>query len=104
MKKRNGVPKGFKHSWKYSDSTWNETKVKPGLWKIKFSSIKRKKGNPSKSYGNFKENFKIKWKIDAIQYATKISPNAYRTTMIGTKRPIAAGQGKLKSLYKKRRY
>lgn len=79
-----GVPKGYKHFWKYK-GVWDETKIKPGLWKFTFKATKNKK---SKSYGNFGKGTKGAWKIKGIQYIKKTGKGKYQTTFKGTKKPL----------------
>lgn len=81
------VPTGYKHHWTYR-GRWNEKKIKPKLWKIDFIATKR---THARGYGNFKPNFRIKWKINAVQYAVKTGKGTYQTRMIGYKRPLKAG-------------
>lgn len=80
-----GVKAGYKHNWKYKGA-WKERKIRTGLWKFTFRATKSHKG--SRSYGSFGKGTTGAWKINAIQRIRKISPNAYQTTMTGTKKPL----------------
>lgn len=84
-KQKRATPAGFHHDWTYK-GRWNETKIRTGLWKFKFRATKSHKGK--RTYGQFGKGTTGTWRINAIQRITKISPNAYQTTMYGTKKPI----------------
>lgn len=93
MIKKRGVPKGFRHNWTYRGH-WDETKVKPGLWKFRFKATKRQH---ARGMGNFGIGTTGAWEIKAKQYIKKTGKGKYQTEMIGTKKP-------LKFHVKKRRY
>jgi hypothetical protein len=38
-KKYTGMPVGLYHHWNYPNGEWEETKVEPDVWKIKFNSL-----------------------------------------------------------------
>lgn len=94
-KKSRSVPKGYRHLWTYQKGLWDERKTQSGKWKFDYRVTKKKK---SRNYGKFRKGFKIKWKINAIQYATKTGKGTYKTRMIGTKVPLAAGYKRLKRI------
>ena len=81
----NGVPKGYKHNWKYT-GRWKEKKVKKGLWKIDFKATKSRK--TAKSMGSFGIGTKGAWKIKGIQYIRKTGKGKYQTRLIGVKKPM----------------
>ena len=83
-KKRTGVPKGFRHVWKYV-GRWNEKKLKKGLWKFSFRATK---GKRSKSYGSFGKGTTGAWKIHGTQYIRKTGKGTYQTNLIGYKKPL----------------
>lgn len=85
-RKRKGVKKGFKHNWKYKGH-WKEKKVGKGIWRIDFRATK---GRKARSYGGYAKGSRLKWKINATQYAIKTGKGTYQTRMIGTKRLIQA--------------
>lgn len=82
--KRKGVPKGFKHIWKYK-GVWNEKKTRPGLWRFTFRATKGKKAS---RMGSFGVGTKGAWKINAVQYIKKTRKGQYQTKMVGTKKPL----------------
>lgn len=84
IKKRKGVPKKYRHVWKYK-GRWDETKLRPGLWKFKFNATKRHK---HKSMGSFGIGTTGAWKIKGIQYIKKTGRDTYQTRLIGTKKPL----------------
>ena len=93
-----GVGKGFRHIWKYR-GIWDETKIAPRTWKIKFRASKGKK---SSSYGGYGKGTKGIWDIKAKQYIVKTGKGKYQTTMIGTKKSLGFNVKKPK-LYKGRK-
>lgn len=98
-----GVPKGYKHKWKYKGA-WSEKKVRKGLWRFRFRATKSHKGR--RGEGNFGVGTKGAWKIKGIQYIRKISPNAYQTELIGTKTPMKfyVRKKKQNKRYRRRKY
>lgn len=90
------VPKGYTHNWTYKGH-WKETKLKPGLWKIKFKATKNRK--TAKTIGNFGIGTTGTWKIKAIQHIKKTGKGTYQTTMIGTKKPLKFNIKKPKKRY-----
>lgn len=91
---RKGVPKGYRHIWKYK-GRWDEKKLRKGLWKFTFTATKGHKGK--KTYGKFGKGTKGAWLIRGIQYITKTGKGTYQTRLVGTKKP-------LKFHIKKRKY
>ena len=89
------VPKGFRHIWKYH-GRWDETKVRPGLWRFKFVASK---GKQSRRLGSFGVGTKGGWAIKAKQYLTKTGIGKYQTTMVGYKRPLRFNVKKAKKRY-----
>ena len=79
-----GVPKNFRHVWKYK-GVWDETKVRPGLWKFNFKATK---GKTSRSMGSFGVGTKGAWKIKGVQYIKKTGMGRYQTRLVGTKKPL----------------
>lgn len=72
---RRGVPPGYEHNWKYGGH-WKEKKQKDGSWKVDFSAAKRRKGSAK---GGLPIGSKIKWRIEGIQIAEKVSGRTYKT-------------------------
>lgn len=79
-----GVSVGGSHTWHYPDGLWEETKVAPDQWQIKFSSIKcRSKPAPVGSGAALGTGYH--WFIIADQCVKKISADEYQTLMQGAK-------------------
>jgi hypothetical protein len=95
--KKKAVGKGFRHIWKYNGK-WDETKIRPGLWKFKFRASK---GKRSKRYGSFGKGTKGAWYIKGIQYIEKTGKGKYQTTLIGTKKPLKFYVKKPKRKYRR---
>ncbi|MHA2196297.1 MAG: hypothetical protein ACXABO_11990 [Promethearchaeota archaeon] len=75
---------GSSHSWNYNKGKWFETKESPDKWKFTFDSLKtRIKPAPQNTGASI--NTSYHWYIIADQIATKITPNAYNTSMSGIK-------------------
>lgn len=83
-----GVPKGFKHKWKYTTSYWNEIKVSPRKWLFTFYQTKYRKGRKAKYGSGIPLRGRIHWKLNAHQYALKTSPNSYKLITKGSKRLV----------------
>lgn len=86
------VPRGYVHNWKYT-GRWHERKVSPKKWKIDFRATK---GKRARGYGNFGKGFRIKWRINAVQYAKKTGKGTYQTRMVGTKTKMKSGYRRLR--------
>lgn len=85
FKKSKGVPKNYRHIWRYS-GVWDETKLGRGKgWKIDFKATKRHR---HKSMGSFGIGTKGAWRVSGIQYITKTGKNTYQTRLIGKKYPL----------------
>ncbi|MFW9771286.1 MAG: hypothetical protein ACFFEO_03840 [Candidatus Thorarchaeota archaeon] len=79
-----GMKVGGTHHWNYNDGKWEETKVTPDQWTIKFNSIKRRVNNaPINTGASIGTQFH--WYIIADQIATKLDANSYMTDMEGMK-------------------
>lgn len=74
-KGKRGVPAGYEHNWKYGGH-WKEKKQKDGSWKVDFSAAKRRKGSAK---GGLPIGSKIRWRIEGIQIAEKVSGRTYKT-------------------------
>jgi hypothetical protein len=81
-----GVPKGYTHNWAYKGH-WKETKRAPGKWTGTFTATKKTKSGG----GGPKPGFKILWKLNGTQQATKTSRGTYQTRFKFKKRKIKAG-------------
>lgn len=90
-----GVPSGYREIWGYR-GVWDETKVRKGLWKIRFRATK---GRRAVSYGSFGKGTKGVWEIRAKQYIIKTGKGRYQTVLVGWKKPL-----KFKVRQPKRRY
>lgn len=79
-----GMPVGLSHHWNYPNGEWEETKVSPDVWKIKFTSLKsRKTPAPEGSGAPLKTSYH--WYIMADQCVTKTTKDDYQTAMEGLK-------------------
>lgn len=81
-----GVPVGFHHRWYYSGGVWAETKVSPSLWLFNYSTRKTRIPEEAPRNSGFPEGGELHWKIEADQWARKVSANAYLISMRGEKR------------------
>ena len=84
-RKLRGVPKGFKHNWKYKGH-WKEVKTRPGKWKIDFRATKSRRS--ARGMGSFGIGTKGAWRVKGVQYITKTGKGKYQTRLIGTKSPM----------------
>lgn len=76
---------GGSHHWRYGGGHWYEKKVRPGVWKFRYSSRKYQRPRPGVRSGS-----RYKWKINAVQYARKERSGRYSTHMVGQKKLIRA--------------
>lgn len=83
---REGVKQGYVHEWDYPNGRWIEKKISKRDWVFKFASAKHKT-NQRKTRGKIQPpiNFRILWKIDALQTAIKTGRGEYQTQMVGKK-------------------
>lgn len=82
--KYTGMPVGLSHHWNYPNGDWEETKISPDLWKIRFSSLKTRKTPAPEGYGvPLKTSYH--WYIMADQQVTKTTKDDYQTVMQGLK-------------------
>lgn len=82
---RRGVPVKYTHNWSYRGH-WRETKISPRDWNVDFRATKRTKaGGAGPPPG-----FRVKWKIDAVQYARKTGKGTYETRLVGRKRLLSS--------------
>lgn len=89
-----GVPRGYKHRWKYSKGPWNEIKIAPGKWLFTWSSTKGRKIKAKYHRNAPKRGTLIKWRINAVQTAYKKDANHYITKMKGRKTLIKIRPGR----------
>ncbi len=82
--KYSGMPVGLSHHWNYPNGEWEETKVAPDLWKIKFTSLKSRK-TPAPEGSGVPLKTSYHWYIMADQQVTKATKDDYQTTMEGLK-------------------
>ncbi len=83
-KQYSGMRIGDSHVWDYNNAVWEETKITPDLWQIKFGAIKgRKVGAPEGS--GVPLNTAYHWFIMADQRVVKINKDQYQTLMEGAK-------------------
>ncbi|MFX0031733.1 MAG: hypothetical protein ACFE8E_07795 [Candidatus Hodarchaeota archaeon] len=79
-----GMKVGGTHCWNYNNGKWEETKVAPDQWKMKFNCVKRRMNSAPNNTGA-KIGTQFHWYIIADQIATKLDANSYMTDMKGMK-------------------
>jgi hypothetical protein len=79
-----GMPVGRSHHWNYPNGDWEETKVTPDLWKIRFRSLKSRQ-TPAPEGSGVPLNTAYHWFIMADQQVTKTTKDDYQTEMQGLK-------------------
>lgn len=84
VKKYSGMPIGMSHHWDYPNGKWDETKVSPDEWNIKFKAIKRRQVAAPDGSGAG-QGTEYHWLIIADQRVKKINANEYQTELTGTK-------------------
>ncbi len=82
--KYTGMPVGLSHHWNYPNGEWEETKVAPDMWKIKFTSLKSRK-TPAPEGSGVPLKTSYHWYIMADQCVTKTTKDDYQTAMEGLK-------------------
>lgn len=79
-----GMPVGGAHIWNYPHGLWEETKITPDQWRIKFSSVKCRT-NPAPEGSGAPLGTGYHWYIMADQCVKKVSKDEYQTLMEGLK-------------------
>jgi hypothetical protein len=82
--KYTGMPVGLSHHWNYPNGEWEETKVSPDLWKIRFTSMKSRK-TPAPEGSGVPLKTSYHWYIMADQQVVKTTKDDYQTVMRGLK-------------------
>jgi hypothetical protein len=82
--KYTGMPVGLSHHWNYPNGEWDETKVAPDLWKIRFTSLKSRK-TPAPEGSGVPLKTSYHWYIMADQRVVKTTKDDYQTEMQGLK-------------------
>ena len=82
--KYKGMSVGGTNKWDYPDGKWEETKISPDLWKIRFTATKGRQHSAPVGSGA-PLNTEYHWTIFADQKAKKIDENHYETMMEGLK-------------------
>jgi hypothetical protein len=82
-----GMNVGSAHKWVYPNGLWEETKVAPDQWRIRFSSVKCR-ANPAPEGSGAPLGTAYHWYIMADQTVTKTTKEEYVTEMIGDKYKI----------------
>jgi len=82
--KYTGMPVGLSHHWNYPNGEWEETKVSPNLWKIRFTSMKSRK-TPAPEGSGVPLKTSYHWYIMADQQVVKTTKDDYQTEMKGLK-------------------
>ena len=98
---KQGVPVGYSHNWYYGGGKWQETKGRGNVWKFRYKSSKSRGGS---SKGGPPVGYKVKWKINAYQTATKTSGRRYQTNMYGYKQLVGYYDPKRGKWSKNKRY
>lgn len=94
---KHGVPKGYKHHWKYKGK-WSERKIAPKTWKITFKATKRKRSN---SYGGYGKGTKVSWRLHNVkQHVIKTGKGTYQTILTGIKKLAKARIKKPRKYYR----
>ncbi len=83
-----GLSVGGRHHWNYHNAVWEEQKVAPDRWHIKFSAIKSRH-TPAPIGSGVPLKTSYLWHISADQVVTKVSKDEYLTLMQGIKTKIA---------------
>lgn len=83
-----GMQVGGSHVWNYQPGVWKETKEEPDLWKIDFSTLKKRAKNAPNGSGA-PVGTEYHWLIVAHQYVTKTDANTYETHLVGSKYKLA---------------
>lgn len=83
-KKYTGMKIGGSHEWNYNDNLWQEEKVEPDLWRIKFTATKRRTHSASINTG-CEIGTQYNWLIVGQQRVIKINENEYQTVLEGNK-------------------
>ncbi len=79
-----GASVGSAHLWNYPNGVWEETKITPDQWRIKFSSVKCRT-NPAPEGSGAPLGTGYHWYIMADQCVRKVSKDEYQTLMEGLK-------------------
>lgn len=82
--KYSGMKIGAKHTWHYDNGIWEETKIAPDKWEIKFKCIKNR-FQAAPEYSGASTGSGFHWYIIADQQAIKLDENRYDTIMTGLK-------------------
>jgi hypothetical protein len=91
-----GMAVGQSHLWDYLNAVWEETKVRPDLWKIKFTSIKHRHV-PAPEGSGVPLGTQYHWYVMADQLVKKTTADEYTTELngfkfkLGHKRPYWKG-------------
>lgn len=91
-----GMTVGSAHLWDYRNAVWEERKIAPDEWAMKFTATKHRHTAAPEGSG-VPVGSQYHWYIIADQVVKKISANEYTTTMegakwkIGHKRPYWRG-------------
>lgn len=82
--KYSGMHVGGSHTWAYNNGLWNETKLTPTEWKIRFECVKNRTHIAPTGSGP-PPGTRYHWMIIADQKVTKLDANSYQTVLEGTK-------------------
>lgn len=79
-----GMTVGGKHLWDYQNAVWEETKVTPDQWAIKFTALKHRHNTAPVGSG-VPLGTEYHWFILADQVVKKTTCDDYTTELTGTK-------------------
>ncbi len=85
--KYTGMAIGGVHHWIYPNGEWDEEKIAPDIWRIRFSSIKRRRV-PAPEESGVPLRTMYHWGLVCDQKVLKVSANEYETAMSGLKYKI----------------
>lgn len=79
-----GMPVGESHLWDYHNALWEETKILPDKWQMRFTATKHRRVDAPEGSG-VPVGTSYHWYILADQVVKKTTANEYVTEMSGMK-------------------
>ncbi|KJK74042.1 hypothetical protein H634G_10667 [Metarhizium anisopliae BRIP 53293] len=83
-----GMAVGGSHTWNYEDGVWHEVKAEPDLWKIDYTTNK-KRARKAPERSGAPVGTEYHWLIVAHQHVRKVDANTYETHLEGSKYKLA---------------
>lgn len=83
-----GMRVGGSHDWDYPDGRWQETKVAPDRWDVRFESLKRRRRAAPEDSGAAPGTM-YHWLVLGHQRVRKLDADTYATLLEGVKWKIA---------------